>query len=174
MPDTLIWSWTLEDNKSLASASGIPIWLEKIIAVMVCCVSIFILFILFNTILSPFLLYPALLLIIYIFYKIITKPVKTKSLESEAYIKIFTDGIHINLEGFYGFYKSDDIILETLKLDNIYLGNTINVWGIKGLCFTTIKHNMKLEVPLTKLMNQSRFELENIIDQLKSANKKNA
>jgi len=170
MPDKLLWSWTLEDNKALAQARSYPDRTEAAVGVVALTISLILVFIILSPVITNVMLYPILIFVVYMFYLMLTKKMNSKPLDKEAYLKIYNDGVSVNLEGLYGFYNSDNINLETLRIKKIFHGNGMGVWMVKGLCFETINPRFMVKVPLNRLMNVSIIELENEIYNIKSAN----
>jgi len=171
MPDKLLWSWTLEDNKALAQVRNYPDKVETAIGLIAVSIALILLLVILSPVITNVWHYLVFIFVLYIFYLMLTKKKNSKSLEKEAYLKIYSDGVSINLEGLYGFYSSDNINLETLRIKNIFHGNGMGAWMVKGLCFETIHPCFIVKVPLNRLMNVSINELENIINNLKNANK---
>jgi len=159
-----------EDNITLAREVTSPDKLEIVVGVIAISISLILVLLILSPVITNVLLYPILIFIVYIFYLMLSKKKNKKALDKEAYLKIFNDGISVNLEGLYGFYKSDNINLNSLRIKRILHGNGVGVWLVKGLCFKTTKPEYIVRIPLNRLMNISVNELENIIYELKSTN----
>jgi len=170
MPEKLIWSWTPEDNRKFTPSNDLPKWVEKFAEIAAICVSLSVLYFMLSPIIAPTLLFPVISLIVSLSYLIVSTKRRKKSLKNEAYLKIFTSGISVNLEDLNGFYKSDNINIETLKIKKISHSTGINNCKVKGLCFETHMPKTKIKIPLFRIINENIYDLEAMITQLKIVN----
>ena len=166
MPDKLLWSWTLEDTKAALRKRGLPEWVERAVGYIGLGMLLYMAIIIGGGWLSYLL---GVIVILGIYLSIKKKP-PAKSYAKEAYLKVYNDGISVNLYGFYGFYKSDDILLDTLTVKNILHSNQFGIGFVKGLYFKTKNPNMTLKIPLVGLLSEKTVELEKVVIDLKRAN----
>lgn len=174
MADKLLWSWTLEDTKAAMKKYALPQWVEQVLGLLVLSLFLYVSIKYIAPIAGVWFTVLAVLISALGLYLGLKKKKPEKSAEKEAYLKIYNDGIKINLYGFYGFYRSYDIVLETLVVKNIFYSGSFGPMGgigfIKGLCFKTSNPRMTVKVPLVGLLPDKIIELEKVVCDLKRAN----
>jgi len=171
MSEKLIWSWTPEDNRKFAPSNDFPKWVEKFAEIAAIGVSLFLLYFMLSPVIAPSFLFPIIGFIVFLSYLIVSTKSQKKSLKNEAYLKIFTSGISVNLEGLPIFYTSDNINIETLKVKKALHETGRNNCMVKSLCFETHSPKVKIKIPLFRVINENIHDLEKMIAQLKMVNR---
>lgn len=172
MADKLLWSWTLEDTKAVMRLRALPQWVEQVVGLFALGLFLYGSIKYITPITGAWFTVLAVLIGVFGLYLGLKKNEPEKSAENEAYLKIYNDGIKVNLYGFYGFYSSDIIIIDTLKVKNIFHSTGTGGMGfIKGLYFkTSSTPRMTVKIPLISLLPDKVSELEKIVVDLKLAN----
>jgi len=170
MYEKLIWSWAPEDNRKSALSNDLPEWVEKFAEVTAIFVSLYLLYLMFTPVIASILVFPVIGSIVYISYSIVSTKKKKKAIKNESYLRFFTHGISVNLDGLSCFYKSENINIKSLKIKKIPYSSDLNTCMIKNLCFETQSPKMKIKIPLFRIINENVHDLEKMITQLKFAN----
>lgn len=170
MPNKLIWSWTLEDTKAVLKSHALPDWVERFVGLLIIGLMLYVATIYLAPITGIWIIFVAGIIATLGLYIEFKKKTPEVSAEKEAYLMIYDDGIKVNLDAFYGFYKLDDIILNSLEIKNIFHTYVTQLGLIKGLCFKTRKPRMTVKIPLVGMLTSKVNELENIVHEIKSDN----
>ena len=137
MPENLIWSWTLQDTKDSIEKYDLPLWVEKVVGIVGLSILLYISVNYISPVLGGWFNYVIGIITLLGLYLVVKKIEQPLPLEKQAYLKIYNDGVAVNLVGFTGFYESNKIDLESLEIKRVFYGNNLGFSFVKGLCFNT-------------------------------------
>lgn len=166
----LIWSWSSKENER-PGLLPFPLKLKYFTpAVVVLAVTVLPLLVMYPLrvifILIPGFIFTGLIL----FYQRMKTRMAQFGVSNEQYIRIYLDGIDLNTTDYRGFYKSEDIDIQSLQVRHHIEPGGGNVVFEEMLHFNTISPAMKLHVRLP-MPTERRQELKQTVEKLKQANK---
>ena len=162
MSEKLIWSWSLQDSQTPERSFTGDKGLDRTLSFIALASLLFVLLKFIAPIIGPL---PTFLFFVFFFPFLHFSKKKRKAnqaLGKISFLRIYTDGIKIKMQDIEDFYSSDDILLDTLEVQNDF--------GNKSLYFRTQHPEMEIDVSLEDMPAETIDELVKLIDDLKKAN----